>query len=103
MATTGWPGEVQNLFSLVKQSVVLEAANVPSYEEARQQFTRDYLVTNLQHTHGNISESARVAKRNRTDFYKLLSRFRVSADDFKPDRHVSRHASTFKGERIRRT
>jgi two-component system response regulator GlrR len=91
LATTDWPAEVRGLFDLVKQSVVLkqdpvsaQAAQVPSYEEARQQFTRDYLVSNLQQTGGNISEAARLAKRNRTDFYKLLSRFRVNAGDFKP-------------------
>jgi len=55
------------LFDLVKQSVVLnedpvtmQMTNVPSYEEARSQFTRDYLVNNLQKTGGNITEAARV-------------------------------------------
>ena len=32
---------------------------------------------------GNVTESARLAKRNRTDFYKLLSRYRLRPDAFK--------------------
>jgi two-component system response regulator GlrR len=109
LATTDWPAEVRNLFDLVKQSVVLkqdpltlQPTQVPSYEEARKQFTRDYLVNNLQQTGGNISEAARLAKRNRTDFYKLLSRFRVRAGDFKPSDGESRGAEAFKSQRERR-
>jgi two-component system response regulator GlrR len=30
-----------------------------------------------------VSQAARLAKRNRTDFYKLLTRHSVSPDDFK--------------------
>ena len=41
--------------------------------------------SNLQATSGNVSESARLAKRNRTDFYKLLARHRVAPEDFKKD------------------
>ena len=32
---------------------------------------------------GNVSQAARLAKRNRTDFYKLLSRHQLLPDDFK--------------------
>jgi len=31
---------------------------------------------------GNVSKAARLAKRNRTDFYKLLERYRLQAHDF---------------------
>jgi len=103
LATTDWPGNVRQLFELVKQNVALshgkimskefverslgaDMKQVPSYQEARKNFTRDYLTSNLQATSGNVSESARLAKRNRTDFYKLLARHRVAPDDFKkPD------------------
>jgi two-component system response regulator GlrR len=100
LATTDWPGNVRQLFELVKQNVALshgkimskefverslgaDMKKVPSYQEARENFTRDYLTSNLQATSGNVSESARLAKRNRTDFYKLLARHRVAPDDFK--------------------
>jgi two-component system response regulator GlrR len=100
LATTDWPGNVRQLFELVKQNVALshgkimskefverslgaDVKKVPSYQEARENFARDYLTHNLQATSGNVSESARLAKRNRTDFYKLLARHRVAPDDFK--------------------
>jgi two-component system response regulator GlrR len=100
LATTDWPGNVRQLFELVKQNVALshgkimskefverslgtDVKKVPSYQEARENFTRDYLTSNLQSTSGNVSESARLAKRNRTDFYKLLARHRVAPEDFK--------------------
>jgi two-component system response regulator GlrR len=100
LATTDWPGNVRQLFELVKQNVALShgkimskefverslgtgVKKVPSYQEARENFARDYLTNNLQATSGNVSESARLAKRNRTDFYKLLARHRVAPDDFK--------------------
>jgi two-component system response regulator GlrR len=31
-----------------------------------------------------VTQAARIAKRTRTDFYKLLARYRVHPDDFKP-------------------
>jgi len=97
LMTAHWPGNVRQLFDLVKQNVALsqgkimtedlvqqslgsDAARIPSYDDARHEFLHDYLVKNLQSTAGNVSKSARLAKRNRTDFYKLLSRYRVIAE-----------------------
>ena len=100
LATTDWPGNVRQLFELVKQNVALSHGKimtkefvqnslgkapktVPTYEEAREEFTLAYLRSNLETTAGNVSQSARLAKRNRTDFYKLLARYRLQPDDFK--------------------
>jgi two-component system response regulator GlrR len=67
----------------VKNSLGSASGQLPSYDDARNQFTRAYLVENLQSTSGNVSKSARLAKRNRTDFYKLLSRYRLQPDEYK--------------------
>jgi two-component system, NtrC family, response regulator GlrR len=100
LATTDWPGNVRQLFDLVKQNVALSHGNVmtkefveqslggdptkiPSYDEARERFARDYLADNLQRTAGNVTKAARLAKRTRTDFYKLLARYRLQPHDFK--------------------
>ena len=100
LATTDWPGNVRQLFELVKRHVALshgklmskqfvqqslgpQPAGMPAYDEARDQFSRDYLVANLQRAGGNVSKAARLAKRNRSDFYKLLERYRLQAHDFK--------------------
>lgn len=106
LATTDWPENVRQLFDLVKLNVAMEqgkvltledaqplsgaeAATLPSYDEARDRFSRDYLTANLQRTSGNVSQSARLAKRNRTEFYKLLARHRLRPDDFKNFDHAS--------------
>ncbi|HEY2463320.1 MAG TPA: sigma-54 dependent transcriptional regulator [Steroidobacteraceae bacterium] len=100
LATTDWPGNVRQLFELVKQHVALSDGKLmskefvqqslgplppgmPAYDEARDQFSRDFLAANLQRTGGNVSEAARLAKRNRSDFYKLLERYRLQVQDFK--------------------
>jgi len=100
LMTADWPGNVRQLFDLVRQNVALslgkvmteelveqslgsDSARIQSYDDAREEFSHDYLVRSLQSTAGNITKSARIAKRNRTDFYKLLSRYRVLAEDFK--------------------
>jgi two-component system response regulator GlrR len=64
-----------------------EQANaLPSFSEARDEFTRNYLSQLLQITGGNVSQAARLAKRNRTDFYKLLGRHQLNAEQFKDGR-----------------
>jgi two-component system response regulator GlrR len=45
--------------------------------EAKRQFEQQYLIQLLQTTQGNVSQAARLAQRNRTDFYKLLSRHHI--------------------------
>ena len=69
--------------SLVQQSLGGSPNRLPSFDEARDEFTRNYLSQILQITGGNVSQAARLAKRNRTDFYKLLSRHQLVPDDFK--------------------
>jgi two-component system response regulator GlrR len=104
LVAADWPGNVRQLFDLIKQNVVHspgevmteeivqqslgpDSARIPSYEDARDEFSRGYLIKNLQSTEGNVKRSARLAKRNRTDFYKLLSRYRILAEDFKTPPH----------------
>ena len=100
LATSDWPGNVLQLGNIVRQSCALAQtpiipvelvqqslggtqAKLPSFDEARDEFTRSYLSQILQITGGNVSQAARLAKRNRTDFYKLLGRHQLVPDDFK--------------------
>jgi len=95
-----WPGNIRQLFNIVRQNVALSrspvisgelvqsslgehAGALASFSEARNEFTRNYLSQILQITSGNVSQAARLAKRNRTDFYKLLSRHDLNPDTFK--------------------
>ena len=68
---------------LVQQSLGDHAGKLLSFTDARDDFTRNYLSQILQITVGNVSQAARLAKRNRTDFYKLLSRHDLNPDQFK--------------------
>jgi two-component system response regulator GlrR len=100
LATADWPGNIRQLANVVRQNVALSQtpiipvelvqqslggtqAKLPSFDEARDEFTRSYLSQILQITGGNVSQAARLAKRNRTDFYKLLSRHQLTPEDFK--------------------
>ncbi len=95
-----WPGNVRQLFNVVRQNVALSPSPVisgelvqsslgghggklASFSDARDEFTRNYLSQILQITMGNVSQAARLAKRNRTDFYKLLARHDLNPDSFK--------------------
>ncbi|MEL6949344.1 MAG: sigma 54-interacting transcriptional regulator [Pseudomonadota bacterium] len=95
-----WPGNIRQLYNVVRQNVALSNSPVisaelvrsalgahgdklPSFSEARDEFTRNYLSQILQITGGNVSQAARLAKRNRTDFYKLLARHDLNPDTFK--------------------
>ena len=56
---------------------------MPSFVVARTQFDRDYLTQLMQITNGNVTQAARIAKRNRTEFYKLLHKHHLSPPQFK--------------------
>ena len=60
--------------SLVQNTLREDASALVPFEEARKQFERYYLVRLLKITGGNVSQAAVMAKRNRTEFYKLLQR-----------------------------
>ena len=95
-----WPGNVRQLQNLLEQAVALvpttvipaslvqnalreDASALVPFEEARKEFERDYLVRLLKITGGNVSQAAALAKRNRTEFYKLLQRHRLEPSMFK--------------------
>ncbi len=96
-----WPGNVRQLENVVQQTAALsttrvipanlvrqalaeESGYLPSFNEARHQFERDYLMKVMRLTEGNVSRAAGLAQRNRTDFYKLLQRHDLKAEQFKP-------------------
>ncbi|MCI8135953.1 two-component system response regulator GlrR [Klebsiella pneumoniae] len=95
-----WPGNVRQLVNVIEQCVALTSSPVigdalveqalegentalPTFLEARNQFELNYLRKLLQITKGNVTHAARMAGRNRTEFYKLLSRHELDANDFK--------------------
>ncbi|MCT8127374.1 sigma 54-interacting transcriptional regulator [Alishewanella sp. BS5-314] len=96
LATAKWPGNVRQLVNVIEQCVALTQSPVisaslveqalsqnssywPTLIEARDQFERQYLIRVLQMTEGNVTRAAELAGRNRTDFYKLLKKHELSA------------------------
>ncbi len=103
LVSAPWPGNIRQLFNIVEQVVTLSATSVisaqlvqqalrnktgemPSFSDARSRFERDYLAQLLQITGGNVTKAARLAKRNRTEFYRLLHRHDVDPAQFKARR-----------------
>ncbi len=103
LVAASWPGNVRQLYNVIEQSVALtttpripaslvqhaiqrEQTELASFEQARRKFERDYLAQLLKITEGNVTQAARLAKRNRTEFYKLLQRHRLDPRLFKAQR-----------------
>jgi two-component system response regulator GlrR len=97
-----WPGNIRQLQNAVEQSVALSTESLisaalvsnalrdkkeqlPSFQDARDHFERDYLAKLLKLTSGNVSQAARIAQRNRTEFYKLLNRHHLNAEAFREE------------------
>lgn len=100
LMAASWPGNVRQLVNVIEQCVALSPAPVisealiqqalegentvlPTFVEARSQFELNYLRKLLQIAKGNVTHAARMAGRNRTEFYKLLARHELDASDFK--------------------
>ena len=94
-----WPGNVRQLYNVVEQvcalattplvplALVQRALRAPSvevltYAEAKQRFEREYLVGLLKLTDGNVADAARLADRNRTEFYRLLQKHALTPGQF---------------------
>jgi two-component system, NtrC family, response regulator GlrR len=100
MVSAPWPGNVRQLLNVIEQAVALAATEVipdslvrqaldagdtalTPLDEARKAFERDYLVRILKITGGNVTKAARLAGRNRTEFYRLLERHSLEPGMFK--------------------
>ena len=100
LVDAAWPGNVRQLYNVIENAFALATSplisedllhdaikqhqrKIPPLSEARRQFEQQYLIQLLQTTSGNVSEAARIANRNRTDFYKLLNRHHIVPALFK--------------------
>ncbi len=96
-----WPGNVRQLHNVIERCVALstgtrlpaalvERALAPrgddreAFDEARRDFEREYLTRILRITDGNVTQAAKLAKRNRSDFHGLLARHELDPASFKP-------------------
>ncbi len=96
-----WRGNVRQLFNVIEQTIALsltpiipaslvqkalrdKQTDLPSLDEARLRFERDYIMQLLQITGGNVMQAAQIAQRERKYFYKMLDRHNIDPSLFKP-------------------
>jgi two-component system, NtrC family, response regulator GlrR len=98
-----WPGNVRELEHNVERAVVLSEGRMiqpkdvvlPSSEQELQEsfhdakmnmiaaFERTYIERLLLAHHGNISQAARAAQKNRRAFWELVRKYKIDAENFK--------------------
>jgi two-component system, NtrC family, response regulator GlrR len=95
-----WPGNVRQLRNVVEQCAVLtttplipvnlveralrrEERTLLPFAEARDRFEYEYLTNLLEMTEGNVAQAARLAERNRSEFYKLLHKHELEPELFR--------------------
>lgn len=100
LSTAAWPGNIRQLQNVVERCVVLSTttlipmsmvlsalnnqhSDMLPLEEARKEFERGYLTKLLKITRGNVAMAAKIAQRNRTDFYALMARHALDPASFK--------------------
>lgn len=100
LTTTSWPGNIRQLFNVIEQvtalcstpliplSLVQRALRHPTtiiqtYAQAKERFEFDYLSNLLKITGGQVADAARLADRNRTEFYRLLQKHHLTPDSFR--------------------
>ena len=100
LTAASWPGNIRQLINVVELCATLtkgdiiplamaqralreEPARIKTLKEAKADFERNYLVSLLRVTEGNVASAARIAGRNRTEFYKLLNQHGLDTASFR--------------------
>jgi len=93
-----WPGNVRELAERIRQALRLagngaisaealllstDVEDIPSFKEAKRAFETRYVVGLLRRCGGNISRAARLAKKDRKDFYDVIRRTGVDPSEFR--------------------
>jgi len=100
MLRAEWPGNVRQLVSVVRQcarlcktKVISESLvnslltdpvfHIQPLSNAHRDFERNYLIDALKATSGNVTKASKMAKRNRTEFHRLLKKHKIDAKSFR--------------------
>jgi two-component system response regulator GlrR len=96
-----WPGNVRELENRVKQAMLLAKGEMvdvealaflsgpaigvefPAYRQAKAEFERNYVVQALRIAGGKVAGAARLAGKDRKDFYTLLRKHGIDPDQFR--------------------
>lgn len=105
-----WPGNVRQLMnvidlcatlsknktiplSLVRKAVHDDPIHMQTLKEGKQAFERGYLLSVLRITHGHVANAAKIAGRNRTEFYKLLNQYNIEPASFRDKKHTEKEVN----------
>jgi two-component system response regulator GlrR len=96
LETERWPGDVRELRVRIREALrlcgdapvsaealLLARDEVPSFKEAKRAFETRYVVGLLRRCSGNISRAARLARKDRKDFYDVIRRTGVDPASFR--------------------
>jgi two-component system response regulator GlrR len=100
LAMSSWPGNIRQLINVVELCATLcktstislgltkkalqdEPQSMQTLKDVKQACERNYLISVLRITGGHVANSARIAGRNRTEFYKLLSQHEIDPVQFR--------------------
>jgi two-component system, NtrC family, response regulator GlrR len=101
LKTHAWPGNVRELENRIKQAMVMAKGDVidlesldmfsgdapgapfPSFKRAKNEFVRNYLMQCLAAVNGNVAAAARLAGKDRKDFYDLMKRHDVDPAEYR--------------------
>ena len=83
------PPETKLGFSSSREKTSAEVEGLRSLKDARDAFERDYLTQVLVLAEGNVSHAAKIAGKYRADFYDLLKKHELRAEDFKKPKPTS--------------
>jgi len=95
-----WPGNIRQLnnvielcatlsktkniaLSLVKSGMQDRNKQIKTLKEAKSEFEKNYLIGVLKMSAGHVANAAKIAGRNRTEFYKLLGAHSIEPDKFR--------------------
>jgi two-component system response regulator GlrR len=107
LSSMPWPGNVRQLMnvidlcatlsknktiplSLVKKAVHDDPIHMQTLREAKQAFEKGYLLSVMRITHGHVANAAKIAGRNRTEFYKLLNQYNIEPAAFRDKKNVEK-------------
>jgi two-component system response regulator GlrR len=95
----GWPGNERELREQIRAAVRLarsdelgpedlllsweSSENIPAFRDAKRAFEHEYVTRVLRICRGNISRAARIAKKDRKDFYDVMRRNSINPQDFR--------------------
>lgn len=105
LVTAPWPGNVRQLINVVELCATLsktetiplslaqralqdEPGQIQTLKDAKDIFECNYLISVMRITGGHVANAARIAGRNRTEFYKLLNQHNIDPIQFRDDKQL---------------